>query len=97
MNTRTQILPLWAPSKDWALTDPEIFEVTTCASSSLVVDGNVAYHLTHNVGKSQNKPRTGANTRIWTLLGSVPPDRPTVGLYAHSHPISIFSASAQQK
>jgi hypothetical protein len=48
MNTRTQTLPLWAPSKDWAPADLEILEVTNGA----VVDGNVAYHLTHNAGKS---------------------------------------------
>jgi hypothetical protein len=29
MNTRTQILPLWAPLKDWAPADLEILEVTT--------------------------------------------------------------------
>jgi hypothetical protein len=47
MNTRTQTLPLWAPPKDWAPpADLEIPEVTNGA------DGNVAYHLTHNAGKS---------------------------------------------
>jgi hypothetical protein len=33
MNTRTQTLPLWAPSKDWAPADPEIPEVIISASS----------------------------------------------------------------
>jgi hypothetical protein len=36
MNTRTQILPLWAPPNDWAPTH----------HWHLVVDGNIAYHLT---------------------------------------------------
>jgi hypothetical protein len=35
MNTRMQTLPLWAPSKDLALADMEIFEVTNGASSSM--------------------------------------------------------------
>jgi hypothetical protein len=53
LTTRTQTLSLWPPPKDWAPVDMEILEVTT----SLVVDGNVAYHLTYNVGKSQSKSR----------------------------------------
>jgi hypothetical protein len=51
----------------------------------LVVDVNVAYHLTHNAEKSQNKSKKGASTGIWTLVGSVSPDRPTIGLRAQSH------------
>jgi hypothetical protein len=50
----------------------------------LVVDGNVAYHLTHNAGKSWKNPGKGASTRIWTLVGSVPLDCPTIGLQAQS-------------
>jgi hypothetical protein len=30
----------------------------------LVVDGNVAYHLTHNIGKSGINPGKGVSTRI---------------------------------
>jgi hypothetical protein len=75
MNTCTLTLPLWAPSKDWVPADLEILEVRR-----LVVDGNIAYHLTYNAGKSRNNPRKGASTRIWTLVGSVPLDRPTIGL-----------------
>jgi hypothetical protein len=38
MNTHTQILPLWAPLKDWASTELEIPEVTYGASSSTGTD-----------------------------------------------------------
>jgi hypothetical protein len=31
----------------------------------LVVDGNVAYHLMHNVGKSQNKSRNRCEHQDW--------------------------------
>jgi hypothetical protein len=34
----------------------------------LVVDGNVAYHLTHNIGKSEINPGKCVSTRIWTLV-----------------------------
>jgi hypothetical protein len=52
----------------------------------LVVDGNFTYHLTHNAGKSKINPRKDASTRIWTLVGSAPPD-PLFQLY------TIFSSS----
>jgi hypothetical protein len=51
--TCMQILPLWAPLKDWAPADLEIPEATI-GLVFLVVDGNVAYHLTHNAGKSRD-------------------------------------------
>jgi hypothetical protein len=37
----------------------------------LVVDGNVAYHLTHNAENPGINLLKGATTRIWTLVGSV--------------------------
>jgi hypothetical protein len=39
----------------------------------LAVDGNVAYHLTHNAGKAW-KIQEGASTRVRTLVGIVPLD-----------------------
>jgi hypothetical protein len=50
----------------------------------LVVDGNIAYHLTYNARKSWKNPGKGASTRIWTLVGSVPLDHPTIRLRAQS-------------
>jgi hypothetical protein len=80
MNTRTQTPPLWAPPKDWAPADLEILEVTNDVSSST----DVSYHLTHSAGKSWKLQQKGASTGIWTLVGSVPLDRPTIGLQAQS-------------
>jgi hypothetical protein len=49
MNTRTQTLLLWALLKDWAFSR---FEDSRSHQWRLVVDGNAAYHLMHNAGKS---------------------------------------------
>ena len=51
MNTCTQTLPLWAPLKNWTGRSGD----SRSHQWRLVVDGNVAYHLTHNAGKSWNK------------------------------------------
>ena len=53
MNTCTQILSLWAPLKDWTGRSGDF----RSHHWRLVVDGNVAYHLTHNAGKFWNKSR----------------------------------------
>jgi len=53
MNTRTKILPLWAPPKDWTGRSGD----SRSHHWRLVVDGNTAYHLTHNAEKSWNKSR----------------------------------------
>ena len=53
MNTRTKTLPLWAPPKDWTGRSGD----SRSHHWRLVVDGNVAYHLTHNAGKFWNKSR----------------------------------------
>jgi hypothetical protein len=59
-------------SKGLSTGNLEILEVTTGDEDSrshhwrLVVDGNVAYHLTHNAGKSRNKSRWVASP--WTIL-----------------------------
>jgi hypothetical protein len=56
MNTRTQILSLWAPLKDWA---PDRPGDSRSHHWRLVIDGNAAYHLTqHNAGKSWENPST---------------------------------------
>jgi len=59
MNTRTQTLPLWAPSKDWV--------GKSWSSRShhrrLAVDGHVAYHLMHSAEKSWNKSRIKCRTQ----------------------------------
>jgi hypothetical protein len=44
----------------------------------MVVDGNVAYHLTHNAGKSW-KMQKKVRTPEFNSDGSVPLDRPAVG------------------
>ena len=53
MNTRTQILLIWVPPKDWTGRSGDF----RSHHWHLIVDGNVAYHLTHNVGKFWNKSR----------------------------------------
>jgi hypothetical protein len=49
----------------------------------LVVDGNVAYHLTHTSENPGLNPGKDASTKIWTLVGNVPLNRPTIGLQAY--------------
>jgi hypothetical protein len=49
----------------------------------LVVDGNVAYYLTHNAGKPENFMKRCEHQDL-TLVGSVPLDRHTIGLQAQS-------------
>jgi hypothetical protein len=78
LNTRTRTLSLWAPSKDRALVWSENSQSHHWC---LVVDKNVAYHLTHNTGIGI----PGKAEKVWalgyeTLMGSVPLDRPTIGL-----------------
>ena len=53
INTRTQTQLLWAPPKNWTGRSWD----SRSHHWRLVVDGNVAYHLTHNAGKSWNKSR----------------------------------------
>jgi len=50
MNTRTQILSLWASSK----TEPTKSLRLTKSPQTHVVDGNIAYHWMYNAIKSQN-------------------------------------------
>jgi hypothetical protein len=83
MNTRTQTLPLWAPPKDWTPADMEIPEVTNDVSSSTGTS-LTTYHITP---VNPGFPGKGASTRIWTLVGSVPLDRHTIGLQAQSRQI----------
>jgi hypothetical protein len=47
----------------------------------LVVDRNVAYHLTHNAGKSWKIQK---NIRAPEFEGNVSLDRPTIGLQTQS-------------
>jgi hypothetical protein len=89
MNTCTQTLPQWAPTKDRA---PNRFGDFRSRYWHLVFDDNVAYHLTHNVGNPEKIPRKGASTRIWILMGSVPLDRPTIGLQADLFARSTYLA-----
>jgi hypothetical protein len=49
----------------------------------LVVDGNVAYHLTHTSENPGINPGKDASTKIWTLVVNVPLNRPTIGLQAY--------------
>jgi hypothetical protein len=57
------------------------------------VDGNVAYHLTHNAGKSW-KIQEKVRALGFTLVGSIPLDCPTIGLQAQSrHVLFRFSQS----
>jgi hypothetical protein len=50
----------------------------------LVVDRNVAYHLAYNAEKSRNKSRKRCEHQDLNPSGSVPLDRPTIGLQAQS-------------
>ena len=59
MNTRTRILPLWAPSKDWAGKSWN----SRSHHRRLAVDEHVAYHLMHSAGKSWNKSRIKCRTQ----------------------------------
>jgi hypothetical protein len=53
MNTRTQILPLWAPPKDSVRRSRD----SRNHHRHLAVDGDVAYHWKHSADKSWNKSR----------------------------------------
>jgi len=59
MNTRTQTLPLWAPSKDWASKSWS----SRSHHRRIDVDGHVAYHLMRSAGKCWNKSRIKCRTQ----------------------------------
>jgi hypothetical protein len=50
----------------------------------LVIDRNVAYHLTHNVGKSRNKSRKRCEHQNLNPDGKCPTRPSTIGLQAQS-------------
>jgi hypothetical protein len=66
MNTRTQILPLWAPLKDLVRRSRD----SRNHHRHLAVDGDVTYHWKHSAGKSWNKSR-----KIRALVPSREPER----------------------
>jgi hypothetical protein len=52
INTRTQILPLWAPPKHWVSRSRDL----QSHDRHLGVDGDVAYHWNHSTVKSWKNP-----------------------------------------
>jgi hypothetical protein len=83
MNTRTQTLPLWTMSTSEGLSTSRSGD-SWSHQCRLVVDGNVAYHLTHNAGKSWKIQENVRAQGFEPPVGSVPLDRPTIRLQAQS-------------